>query len=141
MNWETLDAIADSVNPALGIIALVWPWLRWRGSWRPAVLNVVATLASVAFAYAMSALDARFGWWPSVGLDFSTHTAVAVALVVSLCAIRPAIWFVWVAVFCAYAALMLYQRYHTVGDILTTAAVIAPPLILYQWRVAARSSS
>ncbi len=30
VNWETLDAIADSVNPVLGIIALVWPWPRWR---------------------------------------------------------------------------------------------------------------
>jgi hypothetical protein len=28
---------------------------------------------------------------------------------------------------------MLYQHYHTLADIVTTAAVIAPPLALYHW--------
>ena len=130
MNWQTLDAIADSVNPVLGIIALVWPWLRWRGAWRQATLNVIATLLSVAFAYAISALDARFGWWPSVGLDFSTHTAIAIALIVSVCSIKPSTWMVWTAVLLGYFVLMVYQRYHTPADIFTTAMVIAPPLAI-----------
>jgi hypothetical protein len=69
-----------------------------------------------------------------MGLDFSTHTAVAVALVVSLCAIKPSTWFGWVAVLFGYFALMLYQRYHTVADIVTTAAIITPPLIIFHWR-------
>lgn len=133
MSWDTLDAIADSVNPILGIIALVWPWLFWRRSWRRAALSVAATLLSVGFAYALAALDGRHGWWPSVGLDFSTHTAVAVALITSLCAIKPSIWFAWIAMLCGYVALMLYQGYHTLPDIITTAAVIAPPLCLYHW--------
>ena len=133
MSWDTLDAIADSVNPILGIIALVWPWLHWRGSWRRAALSVATTLVSVGLAYVLATLDARYGWWPSVGLDFSTHTAVAIALVVSLCAIKPSIWFAWAAVLCGYVALMLYQGYHTAADILTTAAVIAPPLCLYHY--------
>lgn len=133
MNWDTLDAIADSVNPILGIIALLWPWLRWRASWRRAALSVATTLVSVGLAYVVSALDGRYGWWPAVGLDFSTHTAVAVALVVSLCAIKPSIWFAWVGVLVAYVALMLYQEYHTLADIVTTAAVIAPPLCLFHY--------
>lgn len=136
MNWQTLDAIADSVNPVLGIIALVWPWLRWRGSWRQAASNVLVTLLSVAYAYAMSALDARFGWWPSIGLDFSTHTAIAIALVVSLCSIKPSTWVAWTAVLLGYFVLMVYQRYHTPADILTTAVVIAPPLIAGRWWLA-----
>lgn len=130
MNWETLDAIADSVNPVLGIIALVWPWLRWRGSWRRAAVSVTVTLLSVAFAYALSALDAKFGWWPSMGLDFSTHTAIAVALVVSLCSIKPSSWMAWAGVLLAYFVLMVYQGYHTPADIFTTLVAIAPPLIL-----------
>ena len=133
MSWETLDAIADSVNPVLGIIALVWPWLFWRGSWRRAALNVIATLISVGFAYVVASLDTRYGWWPSVGLDFSTHTAVAVALVASLWAIKPSLWFAWVVVLFGYAALMVYQGYHSLADIVTTAAVIAPPLAVYHW--------
>lgn len=133
MSWETLDAIADSVLPILGVIALIWPWLVWRHSWRRAALSVTATLVSVGFAYVVNSLDARYGWWPSVGMDFSGHTATAVALVASLCAIKPSIWLAWVTVLIAYAALMLYQRYHTLADIVTTAAVIAPPLALYHW--------
>ncbi|HEY0684559.1 MAG TPA: hypothetical protein VGD45_19640 [Steroidobacter sp.] len=133
MSWETLDAIADSVNPILGVIALVWPWIFWRSFWRRAALSVFTTLVSVAFVYVIAWLDARYGWWPSMGLDFSTHTAVAVTLVVSLCAIKPSIWFAWVGVLCAYVALMLYQGYHTAADIFTTAAVIAPPLCLDHW--------
>ena len=133
MNWETLDAIADTVNPTLGVIALLWPWFVWRTFWRRAVLSVFATLVSVGFAYVVASLDARYGWWHSMALDFSTHTAVAAALGVSLCATKPSIWFAWAGVLGAYIALMLYQGYHTAADILTTAAVIAPPLVLFRW--------
>jgi hypothetical protein len=133
MSWETLDAIADSVNPILGVIALIWPWLRWRGSWRHAALNVTVTLLSVGFGYAISALDGKFGWWPAAGLDFSTHTAISIALIVALCSIKPSTWMAWTAVLLGYFVLMVYQRYHTWADIITTAVVIAPPLILARW--------
>jgi len=133
LSYETLDAIADSVNPTLGVIALAWPWLRWREQWRIPAVNVIVTLLSVAIAYALSALDGATGWWPSWGLDFSTHTAVCVALVVSLCSIKRSWSGLWVGVFAAYAALMVYQRYHSVGDIVTTAAVVAPFVIGLRW--------
>lgn len=132
-SYETLDAIADSVNPTLGVIALIWPWLRWRGQWRVAAVNVLVTFLSVGIAYALSALDAALGWWPSLGLDFSTHTAVCVALIVALCSIKPSWSGAWVAVFAAYGALMLYQRYHSIGDIVTTAVVVAPLVGGLRW--------
>lgn len=133
MSWETWDAIADSVIPILGLSALIWPWLRWRGAWRPAALNVTITLLSVGFCYALSALDGKFGWWPAVGLDFSTHTALAIALTVSLSSIKPSTWMAWTAILLGYFVLMVYQRYHTWADIGTTAVIIAPPLILARW--------
>jgi hypothetical protein len=132
-SFETLDAIADSVNPLLGLVALTWPWFRWRGQWRLAALHVVMTLLSVAFAYAITSLDRANGWWQSWGLDFSTHTAVCVALVVALCTIKLSLLGWWVGVFGAYVALMLYQQYHGVADIVTTAVVVAPPVILFRW--------
>jgi hypothetical protein len=138
VSWETLDAIADSVNPILGLIALIWPWLHWRGSWRQAALNVLVTLLSLGLAFGMSAIDGKFGWWPSVGLDFSTHTAISIALIVALCSIKPSTWMVWTAVLLGYFVLMVYQRYHTWADIGTTAAVIAPPLIAARWWLARR---
>lgn len=133
MSWETLDAIADSVIPVLGLIALIWPWLRWRGSRRHAALNITVTLLSVGFDYMLSALDGKFGWWPSVGLDFSTHTAIAIALIVALSSIKPSTWTVWTAILLGYFVLMVYQSYHTWADIGTTAAVVAPPLIVARW--------
>ncbi|MFC4307738.1 hypothetical protein ACFPN2_01475 [Steroidobacter flavus] len=136
MTWETWDAIADSYIPILALIALLWPWLRWRGAWQRATLSIVATLVGIGYAYALSALDGKFGWWPALGLDFSTHTAVAIALVVALCAIKPQTWMAWTASLLAYFVLMVYQRYHTWADILTTAVVIAPPLIAARWRLA-----
>ncbi len=126
MSYETLDAIADSVNPILGLIALTWPWLQWRRQWRRAALHVLLTLLSVALAYAMSALDRTFGWWPSLGLDFSTHTALCVTLIVSLCFVRRSLAALWIGVFIAYAALMVYQDYHSVADICTTLLAVLP---------------
>lgn len=141
MTWDQLDAIADSVNPTLGIVALLWPWVFWRDSFRRAVLSVVATLLSVAFAYAASALDTHFGWWPAMGLDFSTHTAISVSLIVSLCSIKPSLWIAWTGVLLGYFVLMVYQGYHTVSDIVTTTAVTAPPVILWRWWVRKASGS
>jgi hypothetical protein len=131
-SFETLDAIADSVNPLLGLLALTWPWLRWCRQWRLAALHVVATLLSVAFAYGITALDRANGWWQSWGLDFSTHTAVCVALIVALCAINLSLAGWWIGLFSAYVALMLYQEYHSVADVVTTASVVAPPVILFR---------
>lgn len=132
-SFETLDAIADSVNPLLGLVALTWPWLRWRRQWRLAAVHVVVTLLSVAFAYGITALDRANVWWQSWGLDFSTHTAVCVALIVALCAVNLSLAGWWVGVFGAYIALMLYQGYHSIADIVTTAAVVAPPVVLFRW--------
>lgn len=125
-SYQTLDAIADSVNPILGLVALTWPWLQWRRQWRLAALHVLLTLLSVALAYAMSALDRTFGWWQSAGLDFSTHTALCVALIVSLCFVRRSLAALWIGVFIAYAALMVYQGYHSIADICTTALAVLP---------------
>lgn len=140
MSWETLDAIADSVNPILGVIALIWPWVRWRGSWRHAALNLLVTLLSVGLAFGMSALDGKFGWWPAAGLDFSTHTAISIALIVSVASIKPSTWMAWTAVLLGYFVLMVYQRYHTWADIGTTAVVIAPPLLAARWWLAKRQA-
>ncbi len=60
-------------------------------------------------------------------------TAIAIALVVSLCSIKPSTWMAWTAALLGYFVLMVYQRYHSPADILTTAVVIAPPLIAGRW--------
>lgn len=128
MSYETLDTIADSVNPLLACLALLFPWLdrkavRDRGS----PLGFWArTLLSLAAVYALMFADNRFHLWPSLGLDYSTHTAFAVAIVTSL----GTMTFRWLyflgPVLAGYAGLMMYLGYHTLADILSTAVVIGP---------------
>ena len=125
---ETLDTIADSVNP--GSYAL-------RSSARglterrfaikvPAWYFWARTLASVVVVYAVMYTDNRLGLWPRLGLDYSTHTAFAVAIITSLAVVSFRWLFFLIPCLIGYAGLMLYLGYHTMVDILTTALVIAP---------------
>ncbi len=60
--------------------------------------------------YGLMFLDNRLHIWSRFSLDYSTHTAVALALVAFLAINRP------------------NQRYHTVLDIAVTGAVVAFPI-------------
>ncbi len=133
MSYEALDRIADAINPLLGILVLVLPWWRRRGPpWRAWVLNLL-TVAAVAVAYAGQALDAAFRLWAQSGLDYSTHTAVFTAIASSLWQHGRRWRWASVLVGAGYAALMLWQRYHSLLDILTTAAVMAMALVGFWW--------
>ena len=132
LSYETLDAIADSVNPTLGVVSLLVPWLRPESRKKAIALDVF-TLVAVALAYAGQAIDSRLGAWPSAGLDFSTHTAIFIAIASSLWQQGKAWRFAAALLGLAYAALMVYQRYHTWLDIVSTAAAMLPPLALLWW--------
>lgn len=127
--YEMLDRIADSVNPVLGVATLLWAWIArghgnlGRGA-RAGILGNVATLASVGVIYLIGALDRKIGVWAAMGLDYSTHTAVCVACIVSLWWIDRRARIPATIVGLAYAALMLFQKYHSVADIATTAVII-----------------
>ena len=128
MLYDSLDIIADAVNPVLALLALAFPWLdreairrcgsRWSFWTR--------TLLSLAVVYAIMLADERFRLWPVLGLDYSTHTAFAVAIITSVSAMSRRWLFVLAPVFLAYAELMIYLGYHSSLDILATALVIAP---------------
>jgi hypothetical protein len=87
-------------------------------------LGNVATLASVALIYLLGAIEKSLGLWAAMGLDYSTHTAVCVAIIVSLWWIDRRARIPATLIGLLYAGLMLYQKYHSVGDIATTAAII-----------------
>ena len=83
--YEVLDHIADSVNPILGLLALSAPWLKaYRASWPLPWIRVVAAMACVGIAHLGQAFDRFSGTWPAFSLDYSGHSAVCVALLVSL---------------------------------------------------------
>jgi len=84
-------------------------------------------------AYAIMFVDNHLSLWPQFNMDYSTHTAVALVLVVNLWVMMnflQGIWSVSLLVsLLGYFLLMLYQQYHTVADILSTAVVVAAVLL------------
>jgi len=124
LSHQTLKVVADSVNPSLGLLALVLPFLRWRSSWRPASIHIAVTLLTVALTYFLRAVLGLEDVWASWGMNFSTHTAICVVLAVALASLNWVRSWIWGAIFLAYAALMVYQGYHSWPDIGTTAAVV-----------------
>jgi hypothetical protein len=133
-SYDALDHVADSINPLFGVVALALPWLRRPTQARRALLMNALTLAAVALAYCGQLLDAHFQLWPRFGLDYSTHTAVFTAIASSLWQHGRAWQYSIASVGAGYAALMLWQRYHSVMDIVTTAGVMLVVLVFF-WAV------
>src|SRR5689334_18031303 len=98
LSFENLDRIADSVNPVLGVFTLAWAWVVRKRSSHGGIPGNLGTLTSVAAAYALQWLDNRAHIWEAASLDYSTHTAVCTALVVSLCFIDRRAGIVGIAV-------------------------------------------
>lgn len=108
MTYAQLDKIADAVNPLLilGVLfgalyrerAAAWPFIG-----RAALATVIVQQSSKIFQHA-----------GLLGRDFpSTHFAVALCLTTFLVLLNRRLIALAVAVAAAYAALILWQRYHT----------------------------
>ena len=127
--YQLLDAIADAYTPLLGLAWLATCLLsaRHHGA-RAGLARLALGLAGATVVYALAWLDARAGLWPRAGLDYSTHTAIALAFAAAILPRWPRARVPLVGSLLAYAALMLVQRYHTPADIVSTAAALLPPL-------------
>lgn len=123
MDNQLLDAIADAINPSLLVLALIVPWIQRR---RLPWAFWGRTFLSLVVVYVIQFADHQFMLWPRLGLDYSTHTAFAVAVIVSLGVFDKRWFFILLPVLVAYAALMMYLGYHSLADILTAALVIGP---------------
>ena len=127
-SYETLDKIADAYTPMLTIVSLAFIIVSViKAQWRTAGLRLLTVTVILAIAYGLMFLDGRFNIWRTFGLDYSTHTAVALVLVAFLAATQPKLTIFWIGSLIAYALLMLYQGYHTISDIAVTAAVVVAP--------------
>jgi TRAP-type uncharacterized transport system fused permease subunit len=124
---DQLDAIADAVDPLLLLLTLALPVLASpRLSWWQRIWFYLAAGIGIGNVYLWRWLDEIYRLWPSVGLDYSTHTALAVTLIVSLAELRRR-WLCWLLpLLFAYAILMRYLNYHSFMDVFTTTAVIVP---------------
>jgi hypothetical protein len=128
VDFETLDKIADSYIPALAAVfffTLAFRAMRKPGE-RRGLLRVFLFFAGMlGVSYGIKFLDRVWHLWASVGLDYSTHTAVALTVVMSLCAVARKFWIMIVASLVLYALLMVYQKYHTPADIVSTVIPLA----------------
>jgi hypothetical protein len=134
LSYQQLDAIADANNPLLGVVcALRLAWLLSRKQWAYSARMVVFFGCALIVAYGWEKIDLRLMLWPRIGLDYSTHTAVAVAVTYVIFLFWREARIVWLVWLLAYAVLMLWQRYHSVGDIVTTAVVVVMSLLPCAW--------
>ena len=123
--YRILDAIADSFNPLLAIVALAVPFIRRPRILRATIAYYLCTGAAMAFVYLVRAIDDHYRIWASFGLDYSTHSAFAASLVVSVGAFHRR-WLVpLVIAVLLYFSLELFMRYHGILDILTSAPLAA----------------
>lgn len=130
-SYETLDAIADAYNPLLALVSLLLIAARvFRTRWKLAGVGMAGFMAVALVSYGLMFLDRHLGIWPAFGLDYSTHTATAFGLVILLSIEARRLAALWSISFICYVLLMLYQRYHTVTDVVTTAVVVGFPLVL-----------
>lgn len=124
MTYEQWDMVADAVVPLLGVAALSIPLLKTQQ-------NRWAYYGSVVIAYALtlglrSLNHSEYAIWPMLGVQYSGHTGVFCVAGMSIIAWKPKLAWVVGSIFVLYTWLMLYQQYHTIGDIALTAAVMAP---------------
>jgi hypothetical protein len=127
-SYETLDKLADSYIPVLLIaflLAVTITFFRTPDDRKRLGKVFVYALALVLISYGLMFLDKAVHLWDAAGLDYSTHTAVSLSLVIPLCILLGRYRVIVVFSFAAYSALMLYQGYHSVLDILTTGIIIA----------------
>jgi hypothetical protein len=132
--YAVLDPIADSVNPALTIAAIVAIVRDWRANgWKAALLFAAAAGLGIGGIYAGKAM-------PFLG-DYSSHTAYATSLVASMLARRECVR-VLVAVWIAYLGLIVFIGYHTpLGVVVSALAAIVVTLPGHLYRYRRRSGS
>lgn len=132
--YEKLDIIADSVNPLLILLTLIFLINNYiKKGIKTGNINLVYCLLAIACVYLVGALDHKFKWWLTFTLDYSTHAALSLSLTVCLNKLLPTFRVGWCLIWLMYLFLMVYQGYHGMMDIITTSIVLATLLfVLYK---------
>lgn len=123
VQWEV---VADVYTPVLVIVWLLVLIRAARVPEFPARLHLLACAVSVACVYLCMFADQWLSLWPVFGLDYSTHTALALAFVMALAGFGRALALAGLTSLLLYMALMWSLDYHTWADMLSTVLMIGP---------------
>jgi hypothetical protein len=138
--YKILDGVADSFNPLLALLALIVP-VRKPRVLRESLRYYLAAGLALGFVYLLRAIDAHEQLWAAAGLDYSTHSAFAAALAVSMGTFKRR----WAALLALavllYFSLELIMRYHSLLDILTSATLAGGAALLFERATAHWTSS
>jgi hypothetical protein len=132
------DHVADAVNPVLALCLIIFLIVSTRkketdgGAWIAAIIGIVVV-------YLLHRFDGQAHLWKKIGADYSTHSAVAAALIIPMICLRRRLWPLLIAAFLAYAALMIVLGFHTWLDIVSTLCILVPILILVQTSLACKA--
>lgn len=130
--FQILHTVANSVN----ILLIVWLLAVLIIGTKQKVLGArswLAALSTVALVYIAKTVDGRLGIWKSLEWDYSTHSALAAALVISICVFSRSYRVFALAVFIAYELLIVLLGFHSIADILSTLLLIIPVSFLVHW--------
>jgi len=133
---SVLKGLADVVDPGLALLVIGVAAFDLRTR-RIAVLVRfgVPTVLAIGSVYGVQAIDRSWLVWQQYGGDYSTHTAFATALAVSLAIWHPiwrsAIGSVWLA----YLVLIVFLGFHTAVDVASAAILLG--FVTALWHIGA----
>jgi hypothetical protein len=135
--FKLLKLFSQAINPALAIALVVGLVLLWRKDKTRFWAIFAAAAASIAISYLIKNVEGHNYIWAHWGMDFSSHSALAIACCTAMAFIWQRRWWIFAVIFVAYAIFMIMMQFHTTADILSTSAVIFPICLACQfvaWR-------
>lgn len=122
----TLALIADLYTP---LLLLTWLYYWRKASRQTRQSTIKSLLIGAVIVYGVMLLDNALNIWPSMGMDYSTHSALALLLVVALSLQNKPLLSIAPVSLCAYFYLMWRLNYHSVADMLTTSLLLLPAFL------------
>ena len=129
MSQGALSIVADIYIPLITLMIVIELTLTNKlltNNQHLLKFRLLLLTGSLASAFGLMAIDNIFQLWASLGLDYSTHSAVALGLVLLLCLLKPTVYIYYLVSLLLYFWLMVLLRYHTALDILSTVLIILP---------------
>ena len=124
-----LAFVADVYTPILLIVALFTIVVQWKKGNK---FNGLYLVYAVLVVYMLMFVDHYFQLWVRIGLDYSTHTAVALAFVIFIGMNKNnTMKLVLGSTMFIYCYLMFALGYHSWSDMMSTALVIG----IFLWPV------